>query len=176
MRKLLWAWHRLDQRVLLVWVGVIILGPIVVGAIFDRRKVVAVYQRLRGRCTVEERLDQYGPQAKARLMPLFNEAGVAYPPDRLVLIGLKTERRLEVWAAGEDGLLKHMRTYPIVEASGTIGPKLREGDRQVPEGLYEIESLNPNSMFHLSLRISCDGALRRPRGTDAGAHGGPASQ
>ena len=43
MRKLLWAWHRLDQRVLLVWVGVIILGPIVVGAIFDRRKVVAVY-------------------------------------------------------------------------------------------------------------------------------------
>ena len=33
--------------------------------------------------------------------------------------------------------------------SGTLGPKLREGDRQVPEGLYGIESLNPNSLFHL---------------------------
>ncbi|MHC4642127.1 MAG: L,D-transpeptidase family protein, partial [Planctomycetota bacterium] len=33
-------------------------------------------------------------------------------------------------------------------------PKLKEGDRQVPEGLYRIESLNPNSMFHLSLRIN----------------------
>jgi hypothetical protein len=39
-------------------------------------------------------------------------------------------------------------------ASGELGPKLKEGDRQVPEGLYGIESLNPNSRFHLSMRIN----------------------
>jgi murein L,D-transpeptidase YafK len=47
-----------------------------------------------------------------------------------------------------------IRTYPILAASGRLGPKLKEGDRQVPEGLYRIESLNPNSMFHLSLRLN----------------------
>ena len=47
-----------------------------------------------------------------------------------------------------------IRTYPVLAASGRLGPKLKEGDRQVPEGLYRIESLNPNSMFHLSLRVN----------------------
>ena len=42
----------------------------------------------------------------------------------------------------------------IQKASGTIGPKLRLGDYQVPEGFYQVESLNPNSKFHLSLRVS----------------------
>ncbi len=43
---------------------------------------------------------------------------------------------------------------PIQKASGTSGPKLRLGDYQVPEGFYKIESLNPNSRFHLSLRVN----------------------
>jgi len=47
-----------------------------------------------------------------------------------------------------------IRSYPILAASGHAGPKLREGDFQVPEGLYRIESLNPNSSFHLALRVS----------------------
>ena len=38
--------------------------------------------------------------------------------------------------------------------SGRLGPKLKEGDRQVPEGLYRVESLNPNSRYHLSLRVN----------------------
>lgn len=44
--------------------------------------------------------------------------------------------------------------YPLLGASGGPGPKLREGDRQVPEGFYTIESLNPNSLFHLAIRVS----------------------
>jgi murein L,D-transpeptidase YafK len=35
-----------------------------------------------------------------------------------------------------------------------LGPKLREGDRQVPEGVYRIASLNPNSRFHLSMEVN----------------------
>src|SRR5690606_286785 len=41
----------------------------------------------------------------------------------------------------------------ILAASGGPGPKLEEGDRQVPEGIYRIASLNPNSAFHLSLAL-----------------------
>jgi murein L,D-transpeptidase YafK len=38
--------------------------------------------------------------------------------------------------------------------SGVLGPKLKEGDMQVPEGLYKVESLNPNSLYHLALRVN----------------------
>ena len=40
-----------------------------------------------------------------------------------------------------------------------IGPKLREGDKQVPEGFYRIELLNPNSRYHLSLRVNYPNAV-----------------
>ena len=51
--------------------------------------------------------------------------------------------------------------YPIRAASGALGPKLREGDRQVPEGVYDIESLNPNSRFHVALRVGYPNAFDR---------------
>lgn len=79
-------------------------------------------------------------------------AGVAYPPARLTLVGLKQERVLEVWApAGPRG--RRIRTYPILAASGGPGPKRREGDGQVPEGIYRLTAFNPNSSYHLSVRV-----------------------
>lgn len=84
----------------------------------------------------------------------FADASVPYPPGRVTLIGLKQEKRLEVWAGPADGSLARVLSYPILAASGGLGPKLREGDRQVPEGLYRIESLNPNSLYHVALRIN----------------------
>ena len=47
-----------------------------------------------------------------------------------------------------------IRSFAILGASGEIGPKLPEGDRQVPEGVYRIVYLNPNSIAHLSLALS----------------------
>ena len=47
-------------------------------------------------------------------------------------------------------------------------PKLREGDGQAPEGLYRIESLNPNSAYHLSLRVNYPNAQDRKRGAEDG--------
>jgi murein L,D-transpeptidase YafK len=48
-------------------------------------------------------------------------------------------------------------------ASGALGPKLREGDEQVPEGVYRITGLNPNSQYHLSLRVDYPNAADRER-------------
>src|SRR5262245_12402843 len=53
--------------------------------------------------TVEERVAQLGAAARGRLAPYFARAKVAYPPTQVVLVGLKAERRLEVYAAGNDG-------------------------------------------------------------------------
>lgn len=114
--------------------------------------------------TIEERVKQYAPAARARLEPHFKKATIAYPPARLVLVGIKAERRLELHAAGADGKLRFVRDYRVLGASGELGPKLREGDRQVPEGIYAIESLNPNSRFHLSLRVGYPNAFDRAKG------------
>jgi hypothetical protein len=104
------------------------------------------------RRTVEDVLQEFGPYAVDQLKPHFAKAGVAYPPREITLVGLKAERKLELWARDE-GDYRLIRSYHILAASGTAGPKLRQGDRQVPEGVYRIVGLNPNSNFHLSMKL-----------------------
>lgn len=111
--------------------------------------------------TIAERLQQYGAAARARLSPHFAKQQVSYPPSELIFVGLKAEKLLEVYAKSGTNNLQLIRTYPILAASGVAGPKLREGDRQVPEGIYRIELLNPNSSYHLSMRIGYPNAFDR---------------
>ena len=137
--------------------GAALLGLLVAAAHAGKLGVARDYIETRimnRKKTVEQRLEQYGEAARARLAPHFKAAGVSYPPAKLFLLGLKGERRLEVYAAGKDGRLRYIRHYPVLAASGVLGPKLREGDNQVPEGLYRVEFLNPNSLYHLSLRVN----------------------
>jgi murein L,D-transpeptidase YafK len=126
--------------------------------------ISVVSQRFAKPKTVAERVQQYGAQARSRLGPYFQRAQIAYPPKRVTLVGLKMERRLQVYAAGPANGYRFVRSYPILAASGEPGPKLREGDRQVPEGIYPIELLNPNSRFHLSLRIGYPNSFDRAQG------------
>lgn len=133
-----------------------LLVAVIVVAIFRRdiaRVAAPLFQHMRGEATVSDRVKQYGDTVRTRLLPDFQKQGVEYPPKRIVFVGLKQERRLEVYASDSTDHLRHVRDYPILAASGELGPKLREGDRQVPEGIYRIESLNPNSAYHLSLRL-----------------------
>jgi len=116
-------------------------------------------QKTKTRKTVSQPLEEYGSRARARLLPYFKSRAVSYPPAQVVLVGLKHERMLEVHAAGGGMKPTFIRGYPILGLSGQPGPKLREGDRQVPEGIYPIESLNPNSRFHLALRVGYPNAF-----------------
>ena len=109
-----------------------------------------LYNRTIGRFfrhSVESRLQSFGNEARKRLQ-------LAYQPYQLVIIALKSEKRLELWGQDTNGKPFFIKSYPILAASGTAGPKLREGDRQVPEGFYAIESLHPNSNFYLALKIA----------------------
>ncbi len=104
--------------------------------------------------TINQRVEQFESSVRARLAPLFKAQSVLYPPSKMTLLVLKDEKQLELHALGTNGQYRLIKTYPILAASGTAGPKLKEGDLQVPEGFYTIESLNPNSRFHLSLRVN----------------------
>jgi hypothetical protein len=131
--------------ILLLVIGVFTLGVML------RKPIDGVILIIKGQKTVDDRISEFGEIVHNRLAPDFERIGVIYPPDRIVLIGLKREKVLEVWVSDEP---KHLKSYPILCASGGTGPKLKQGDMQVPEGFYKIKSLNPNSAYHLALRIN----------------------
>ena len=118
--------------------------------------------------TVQERLDEIGPAASARLKAYFAAAGVAYPPAAITLVGLKSERTLQLYArgSGADSSWKIIHIYQVKAASGHLGPKLREGDKQVPEGVYGIDTLNPKSHYNVSMRVSYPNAFDKARAAE----------
>lgn len=74
----------------------------------------------------------------------------------------KRERVLQVWASdAARGPLTPVATYEVCYASGKLGPKRREGDRQVPEGFYRLGYFNPLSSFHLSMLVTYPNASDR---------------
>lgn len=75
----------------------------------------------------------------------------------------KEESELEVWKQREDGRFYHFKTYPICNWSGELGPKIKQGDKQAPEGFYTVstQQMNPNSSFYLSFNLGFPNAYDR---------------
>jgi murein L,D-transpeptidase YafK len=135
--------------------------------------------------TLERVIESIGPVRRRALAAAFAAAGgCPYPPARATLLAVKDEKRLELWAPDAAGRMRHVKDYQVLAASGGLGPKLREGDRQVPEGIYRVVALNPQSRFHLSLRLDYPNEFdlaqarrdgRSEPGSDIFIHGGAAS-
>jgi murein L,D-transpeptidase YafK len=88
----------------------------------------------------------------------------------IVIRAYKKEAELEVWKMKKDGQYVHLKTFPMCRWSGQLGPKVREGDRQVPEGFYAITpgQMNPNSNYYLSFNVGYPNALDRALGHSGG--------
>jgi hypothetical protein len=99
-------------------------------------------------------------QAGARIAPYLVQAGFKKVPEEMALLAFKDSKRLELWARG-DRQWRYVRAYPILAASGLAGPKLRDGDRQVPEGVYRIALLNPNASYYLAMKLDYPNAYDR---------------
>src|SRR5256714_5770018 len=78
----------------------------------------------------------------------------------------KQEAELEVWKQDRSGRFTLLKTYPICRWSGDLGPKVREGDRQAPEGFYSItpSQMNPQSAYYLSFNTGYPNAYDRALG------------
>lgn len=111
--------------------------------------------------TLKQRLAELAPAAQSRLIAKFAAAQASWPPAEITLVAIKDERALELYARPAGGGWKHIHRYRVLAASGGAGPKLRQGDRQVPEGVYGISFLNPNSQYHVSLRVNYPNAFDR---------------
>ena len=110
-------------------------------------------RRMGEQCSVEEyRIEEniYLKQTlKQRLIDVSAKMG-----DPVFIRLFKEEALLEVWIKTEESY-KHLKDYIICASSGHLGPKLKEGDRQAPEGFYKVRKrqLNPKSKFHLSFNL-----------------------
>jgi murein L,D-transpeptidase YafK len=82
----------------------------------------------------------------------------------------KEESELEVWKEDRGGHFALLRTYPICRWSGELGPKVKEGDRQAPEGYYTITPalMNPNSQYYLAINTGFPNAYDRANGRSGG--------
>ena len=84
---------------------------------------------------------------------------------RVYLRAFKTEKKIELWAKNtSDSVFEFIREFQICDISGTVGPKRRYRDLQVPEGFYHISDLNPFSKYYLSMQINYPNASESIRG------------
>lgn len=102
---------------------------------------------------IEKAIKRYGIQTEPHLKHLFSKSGLEYPPEELALLAFKKERRIQLFAKQKSGKWRYIHTYPLTAYSGRLGPKLKEHDLQIPEGIYRLTSLNPFSAHHLSMMI-----------------------
>lgn len=108
-------------------------------------------------------LNKYEKNVRERLNDNFQKAGFYDFPTKLLIIGLKQEQRLEVFGK-KDTIWYHIKNYSFTGFSGKLGPKTQQGDRQIPEGLYEIAHLNPNSSYHLSMKVNYPNDFDKEKG------------
>ena len=78
----------------------------------------------------------------------------------------KEESELEVWKQDNSGRFALLKSYPICRWSGELGPKIKLGDRQAPEGFYTITpgQMNPNSNYYLAINTGFPNAYDRANG------------
>jgi hypothetical protein len=136
---------------------ILILGIIIVTIVFlkfGRSIYMPLINKVKGKETVESRIENIQENVWNRLE---NDLGIAgckmdYPKE-IILTAFKEEKILQVYSKDYTGI-KLIKEYPFTAFSGELGPKLKEGDRQIPEGVYKVEYLNPNSSYYLSIKVS----------------------
>ena len=114
-----------------------------------------LFAKARGGYSLEERMSSLAVRLNEPLRQEFEAVQLSFPPEAISFLAFKDQRLIEVYARSSAvSAWQFIKSVPVLGLSGQLGPKLREGDHQVPEGLYRAEFLNPNGRFHLSIRLN----------------------
>jgi murein L,D-transpeptidase YafK len=131
------------------------------GATIFKPYVISGYGRLTG---APREIAEIRARVLPKLQREMQAAGLTLGSPSFIRI-FKEENQLEVWVdAGAQ--YQRFKTYEICNYSGDLGPKLKEGDRQSPEGFYRVnaEAMNPNSSYHLSFNLGFPNAYDQAQG------------
>jgi murein L,D-transpeptidase YafK len=145
-------------------------------AAFRFAAATAVCALLLAGCSAEQ--FAFGPDSnKKHLRPiapqtlaLMQEKGMTKEAPILLRI-YKEESELEIWKKTTAGNYELLKKFPICKWSGELGPKVKQGDRQAPEGFYFIrpEQMNPHSSYHLAFNLGFPNEFDRAHNR-TGAH------
>ena len=114
----------------------------------------------------DDQIDSNGGRSLAAIpqqtMTLMDDMGTTASAP-VMFRAYKKEAVFEIWKQKTDGQFALLKSYPMCRWSGQLGPKKREGDRQVPEGFYTITpgQMNPNSHYYLSFNVGYPNAYDR---------------
>ena len=113
-----------------------------------------------------ERVRTSYQEKDALLRKEFQEKNLTYPPQNILFISYKAEAELQVWVKENGNNFYSMfKVYDVCQKSGDFGPKTKQGDKQVPEGIYTINAFNPMSEYYLSLGVSYPNISDRKKST-----------
>ncbi|MCJ8330346.1 MAG: L,D-transpeptidase family protein [Lentisphaeria bacterium] len=133
--------------ILLIFISIISLQR------FGRSIWYPAYVKIAGEKTSEEIYTNNASEVEPIWQKRLNKIGRENLPKQISIIALKHEQILEIWT-NDTADNKLITKFNFTAFSGTLGPKLKEGDLQIPEGIYKLEYLNPNSSYHLSMKIN----------------------
>ncbi len=107
---------------------------------------------------------------KADTLALMESKGMR-KEDPILVRAFKQESSLEIWKRDKSGRYALLKSYPMCAWGGKLGPKIREGDKQSPEGFYTVTPgrMNPNSQFHLAYDVGYPNAFDRAFGRTGAA-------
>ncbi len=141
---------------------------ILLAAIFGIMPTLAMTSRIDPAQAINSAIIRYGLSKEPHLISYFSKAGVAYPPKDIALLAFKKEQAIQLWAKDNQEHWRFIHTYPLTASSGTLGPKLKEHDRQIPEGIYRLTTFNPYSSMHLSMMINYPNEFDREQASKDG--------
>ena len=109
-------------------------------------------------------------QVEPTLKEELSKRGLKYGAPVFIRI-FKDPGTLEVWLESDDGIFVNFKSYEICTFSGNLGPKLKQGDHQSPEGFYFVNAdrLNPWSRYHLSFNLGYPNSYDRFHGRTGSA-------
>jgi murein L,D-transpeptidase YafK len=129
-----------------------------------RNKIIGLFFSSKEKQTIESIVEKYNPKVKASLQNNFAKNNIESNDFEMAILAFKKEQILEVVVRkNENESWKLLKMYPFTAFSGKIGPKLKNGDKQIPEGIYQMEYLNPNSKYHLSIKVNYPNAFDREK-------------
>lgn len=128
----------------------LVLLAMLISAYFVFPYVKPIYQRLVGSSA---NLEEVRQNVELNLSTALSNVGLQIGLPTYIRV-FKEEHLLEIWLES-NGIFKLFKVYQICNFSGELGPKIKEGDRQSPEGFYSVNeaAMNPNSSYHLSFNL-----------------------
>lgn len=110
-------------------------------------------------------LSSNAPQISSKMLTEMSKKGMKAESPVLVRI-FKQESELEIWKIDRTGRYALLKTYPMCRWSGKLGPKMKDGDRQAPEGFYHVSAgmLNPKSQYYVSFNLGYPNRLESALG------------